>query len=276
MATNAVDVTPDAEPDDKTPIGPNAEPGAQESSEPTPYDELAQKIGWVPKDQFQGDPALWKPAEQFILDGRDIQRNTAAELKALRTTVETIGKTSATIVEQEVSRRTAELTERYNAAVEDGNATEAFKIGREIMQVQATPAPTVNAPGVEALSFAERNKSWFQKDALATATAVEICNRLAAQGYDNATQLDAAEKEVKRIYPHLFGGMNGKPAPGVNAPGQRAPAPTSGREKGFADMPPEAQKVANDMVARGVIKADDKAAKELFAKNYWLNAKGTA
>ena len=274
MATNAAAITPDAEPDDK--IDPNAEPAAQESSEPTPYDELAQKIGWVPKDQFQGDPEQWKPAEQFILDGRDIQRTTAAELKALRSTVETIGKTSATIVEQEVSRRTAELTDRYNAAVEDGNATEAFKLASEIHKVQATPAPTANAPGAEALNFADRNKAWFQKDALATATAVDICNRLAAQGYDNATQLDAAEKEVKRLYPHLFGAMNGKPAPGVNAPGQRAPQGQGSREKGFADMPADAQKVANDMIARGVIKADPAEAKKRFAENYWLNAKGPA
>lgn len=271
----------------KTPTDPNGAPdaggaedagGGQGDDQPSPYDELAQKIGWVPKDQFQGDPSLWKPAEQFILDGREIQRNSAAELRALRSTVDNIARTSSSIVEQQVAAREAELVERYNAAVDDGNAKESFAIAEQIAALKQPVNGARPQPPTESIAFAERNKAWFQKDALATATAVEICNRLAAQGYDNATQLDAAEKEVKRLYPHLFGaGQNGKAPPGVNAPGNRAPAGNNGRAKGFADMPPEAQKVANDMVSRGVIKADTpEAAKAMFAKNYWQNAEGKA
>jgi hypothetical protein len=44
-------------------------------------------------------------------------------------------------------------------------------------------------------------------------------------------------------------------------------AGSSNREKGFADMPAEAQTIARDMVARGVI-----AKLEDYTKNYWLNA----
>ncbi len=283
MATNADQITDTGqEPEPKTEGETQAatvtvDSGDSDTGADSPYAELAQKIGWVPKDQYQGDPAQWKPADQFILDGRDIQRNTAAELKALRGTVDNIARTNASIVEQTIATREAELVAKYNAAVDEGDGAGAFKIASEINALKA-PANTRPAPPAESLAFAERNKSWFQKDPLATSMAVDICNKLAAQGYDNATQLDAAEKEVRRNYPHLFGqGLNGKPQAGVNEPGRRAPANNGGRAKGFADMPPEAQKVANDMVNRGVIKADTpEAAKAMYAKNYWLNAEGNA
>lgn len=233
--------------------------------EPSPYDALAQDMGWRPKEEFQGNPEDWKDAETFIRDGRDIQRSTSQELKALRQTVETIGKTSATIVKQEVDRRVSELTAQHDKAVEDGDSKRAFEIAQDISTTLSTK-PTTTAPPAEAQMFADRNKGWFQKDALATATAIEVCNRLAAQGYDTKTQLDAAEKEVRRQRPDLFGMNGSKPAPGVHQPGARAPQRQNG-PKGFAEMPAEAQKIASDMVSRGVIPD-----KDAYAKNYWLNA----
>ena len=65
--------------------------------------------------------------------------------------------------------------------------------------------------------------------------------------------------------------MNGQrqEPPRVHQPGNRATAPTN-RAKGFADMPAAAQKVAKDMVERGVIPSLD-----AYVKNYWQNAEGT-
>jgi hypothetical protein len=250
-------------------LDPNAPPANEPPAEdgegdaqPSPYDALARDMGWTPKEEFHGPAESWKSAEQFIRDGRDIQRSTAQELKALRQTVETIGKTSATIVEQEVNRRVADLTDQFNKAVEDGDGKKAYELGAEIQKVQTVKPPV--GPPPEAQMFAERNKAWFGKDPLATALAVEVTNKLHTQGYDNATQLDSAEKEVRRIYPHLF--AQPKPAPGVHSPGARGPQ-NNGRAKGFGDMPAEAQKIATDMVSRGVIPD-----KDAYAKNYWLNA----
>jgi hypothetical protein len=79
---------------------------------------------------------------------------------------------------------------------------------------------------------------------------------LAAQGYkDHGTQLRIAEQRMKQEMPQLFGEQkNGKPPAGVNQPGSRGAAP-SNRQKGFADMPKEAQDIARDMVERKVIKS---------------------
>ncbi len=281
MATNADQLAPGAEPNEADdPNAPAPEGQEPEAADETPEEikALAREIGWTDKDQFTGPPEAWKPADQYIRDGREIQRGTSNELKALRQTVENIAKTNAGVMEAEISRRVEELSSKFQKAVEDGDPQAAYRAANEIGVLTAKPQATPQGPGPDAQEFAQRNAGWFQKDPLGTALAIDICNRLAAQGYDHPTQLAAAEKEVRRVYPHLFGGqMNGtKPQPGVNRPGARGPVGNGQREKGFADMPLEAQKVANDMIERGVIKAAPDEAKKLYARNYWQNAERKA
>jgi hypothetical protein len=242
----------------------------------SPYAELAQRIGWLPKDQFTGPPEQWKPADQFIVDGREIQRETASRLKTVESQLSNISKTSASIVEQQVKDRVAELTDRYNKAVEDGKPQEAFDLAKEITTINAVPTTGAPQPSAEAQAFVERNSAWFQKPGFEyeTARAVEICKMLAGQGYtDHGTQLRIAEQRLRQENPKLFkDGMNGqrKDPPGVNAPGSRG-APPSNRQKGFADMPKEAQDIARDMVERKVIKSQDD-----YVRNYFANLAGKA
>jgi hypothetical protein len=241
----------------------------------SPYAELAQRIGWLPKDQFAGPPEQWKPADQFIIDGRDIQRETASRLKTVESQLSTISKTSASIVEQQVNERVEALRTQHAEAVEAGDADRALKISRTIDTTLAAATPAA-IPSAEAQAFAERNSSWFQKpgNEYATARAIEIGNTLAAQGYtDHATQLRIVEQRLKQEMPQLFkDGLNGtrKDPPGVHAPGSRG-APPSNRQKGFGDMPKEAQDIARDMKERGVIATTDD-----YVRNYFANEAGKA
>jgi hypothetical protein len=166
----------------------------QDNGESSPYAPLAKDMGWTPRDQFQGDPSQWKDAETFIRDGRDIQRETSQRLKSVQNQLDTLAKTSASIVEQTVNERLAALQSKHAEAVDAGDTDEALRLA----------------------------------------------------------------------------GQNGKPAPGVNAPGSRTAAP-SNRQKGFADMPIEAQNIARDMVDRKVIKDTD-----AYVRNYFENVKGKA
>jgi hypothetical protein len=271
VATQAEDLTQGADDD----LDPNADPNAddQQQDEPTPYDDLAKDLGWTPKDQYTGPPENWKTAEQFLRDGRDIQRETAREVKSLRTQLDTIAKTSGSIVEQQVRERIASLTDRHNELVEEGKAAEAFQVAEQITALKTGPAAARSGPSPAAQDFAQRNASWFNdQNPIAKTRAIEISNRLSAAGYDETTQLAEAEKRVRAEFPELFKDTrNGsKPQAGVNSPGSRA-APSKSGPKGFVDMPKAAQDVANDMVSRGVIKSKDD-----YAKNYWANAERKA
>jgi hypothetical protein len=277
MSTQPDDLTPPPADDDGAPppnqdTPPPADPPEDTGSD-SPYADLAQKIGWVPRDQFSGPPEAWKPADQFIIDGRAIQSDTAAQLKAVRAELETVARTSASIVEQQVNDRVAALRTQHAEAVEAGDADQALKIAQTIDTTLATAKPAAG-PSPEAAAFADRNSTWFQKpgNEYATARAIEICNTLAAQGYkDHGTQLRIAEQRLRQEMPQLFG-ANGqrKDPPGVNAPGSRG-APPSNRQKGFADMPKEAQDIARDMVERKVIKSTDD-----YTRNYFANLAGKA
>jgi hypothetical protein len=250
----------------------------QSNGDDSPYADLAKDMGWTPRDKFEGPADQWKDAETFIRDGRDIQRETSRELKGVRAQLETIARTSASVVEQQVKDRVEALTVQYNKAVEDGDSTTAFKLTDDIRTTLAAAKPQTSGPSPEAAAFAERNASWFQKpgNEYATARAVEICNTLAAQGYsDHGQQLKIAEQRLRQEMPQLFAEQkNGKPAPGVNAPGSRTASPGS-KAKGYANLPPEARKIADDMESRGVIKANgDVSAKEIYARNYFANLEG--
>lgn len=265
--------------DDTTVTDPNAAPAEPvdtgEPPEPNPIEDLAKEMGWTPKDQFSGPEEAWKPADQFIRDGRDIQRSYRQDIKRLEGQLDNIVRTNGTIMAQTLKDQAERLTARYNELVEDGKGAEAFKVAQEIQGLQDTArngvAPPQPGVSTAAADFAAQNSSWFRKDPLATARAIEISNTLAGQGYDEATQLKYARETVEREMPHLFGkGANGaKPMASVNAPGargsQRAP-----NEKTFAAMPKAAQDVAADMERRGLIKRDD------YVRNYFANLEGKA
>ena len=51
---------------------PEADIGAlseEETPQDNPVEERAYKMGWVPKESFKGDPAKWRPADEFVERG---------------------------------------------------------------------------------------------------------------------------------------------------------------------------------------------------------------
>jgi hypothetical protein len=107
--------------------------------------------------------------------GRDIQRETSREVKRPH-------PARYDRQDQRFDRRAAGQGARRSAdrqitkAVEDGDATEAFKLSREIDTTIASTQPGQAHRLPEAQAFAERNSSWFNKpgNEYATARAVEL------------------------------------------------------------------------------------------------------
>ena len=224
------------------------------------------------RDQFGGPSEAWKDARQFIRDGRDIQRETSRELKSLRGQLDTIARTTGTLIEQQVSERVAALQRQHAELVEEGDSAGALRVAQEITRTQAMPQQ-VNRGGTnpDAQDFAQRNGAWFNKPGqeYATARAVEICNTLAGQGYGTADQLRICEQRMRQEMPQLFGqGMNGhqpqRQAAAVHQPNARGPSLRSG-PKGFADLPKPAQDIALDL------ERNNGVPKETYAKNYFAN-----
>lgn len=236
-----------------------------ETEEQSPVEQLARDIGWTPKDQFKGDPDQWKPADEFIRTGRDVQRTLAKDVKALKSNIDNMARTNAAILQQQLADREAYWQGEYTSAIELGDRGAADNANRQAQLVQRQYAETTR-PVVtnEAAEFAERNKGWFQKDPLATERAFAITETYARAGKSTHEQLEAAERQVRKEFPELFG--SGKTAPSVNGSGNRT-AGVSSRTKSFHDLPADAQKVAKDMVDRGVIPNTDSYVKNWFKQS---------
>ncbi len=209
---------------------------AQTNDADDPIAKLATEIGWTPKDQFKGDPEKWKPADQFIRDGREIQHSMSRELKEVKETVSNMARVSETLMEQQLRERDAYWQAKQEEAFENGDR-DAFKVAEREREKLTTAAPS--GPSPEVKSFAERN-AWFRKDPIATNFAVQVCELNKNLPVDE--QLRLAETEVRKRFPEHFPAP-AKAAPTVSAPASRGGGKPAGRTT-FNDMPVEAQKMA--------------------------------
>lgn len=234
------------------------------TEEESPLEGIAREIGWTPKDQFKGDPEKWKPAEEYIRASKDINKSLSKDVRELRSTVENMSRTSATLLQQQLADRDAYWASQRAAAVEEGDNNAADYADQQRAAVQQEYARTMR-PTItnEAAEFAERNRAWFQKDPLATRRAFEVTEAYAQSGAPAHEQLAAAERQIRKEFPELF--SSAKQPPSVNGSGGRT-AGVSGRKKGFHDMPAEAQAVAKDMVNRGSIPDTDEYVRHYFAE----------
>ena len=235
-----------------------------DDAQPSPVEELAGKIGWSPKDQWKGDPDKWRPADEFIIAGRDIQQTTSRELRAVREQMERLSGVTETIVRDKVAERDAYWENRLTQAVDDGDHAAAKEATRELAKSeagrQAPPDPTVS-------QWVAKN-DWFNTDPLAALRAREISDRLGKAGVPVPEQLTQIDRAMRKEFPELF------PAPAKTAPGTQTgsgrPASPTNRIKGYAHMPDDAQKMAMDYKERHGVPTEE------FAKRYWANRGGAA
>lgn len=239
---------------------PNAEPPA-----PPTVEEVAASIGWTPKDKFTGPEDKWKPADKFIIDGRKAERNMKRSLEEMRSTLDTVSKTSASIMEEKLRDQAEALAAKYETAVEAGDTKVAAAALRDHDRVQAKldgkDTATRPAPSSETEAWASKNARVL-KDPLAQQRAVQLCEPYAKANYSAADQLAAIDPILRREFPHLF---DDKPAPGVEAPRSRTAAAQK-RANTFGDMPKEAQEIAKDMADRKLINSPEDYARNYFAQ----------
>ena len=225
-----------------------------------PIANLASELGWVPKDDFKGDPEKWRPADEFIRAGRDIQKSLSQELRSVKQEVERFGRVAADIANDRVRERDEYWQAQQAKAIDEGDHDAANRAFAERQKLAQTP---VNTPPVEVNEWIGRN-SWFNTDRAAQLRAQEVTERLAKQGVSVSEQLEAAERIVRKEFPEHFP-VKAKDPPSTQT-GQSRKAAPSNRAKGFADMPAESQKMAQDMVRR-----NPGLTTEAIAKSYWAD-----
>lgn len=219
---------------------------------PRTVEDVARELGWKPKEEYAGDDTEWRDAESFVRFGIERNRDLRKELRAVREDVGRIGRTSAVMAEQAAERARAEERQKWEGihtrAVEEGDLKVATEAVTKIAEL-ATPAPKQPQSDPLVDRFVSENV-WFNSDPIAQALAVAATNTVAARGGSIAEQLEEARKVVHQRFPE-YAPKQTKPAPAVSQPGQRV-ATTTNRQKGFNDMPAEAQQACRELVKRGL------------------------
>lgn len=280
--------------------------GAEEGGEGTPAAatipqetiDYARAQGWVPREEFRGPADKWVDADEFAeratqINGivnannkrlKDELAQTKSELQQIREdaskAIEFARKAERARYEEQLTALKAEKA----AAISDGDGARVLEIETRMDQLpkpeEAPAAKKLDAPSIpEAVkaagdAFIERNP-WFaegeQHDpvktelVLAVAKAIRLENPNAVQSPSYFTEI---EKRLQTRYPSIFG----KKTPPVLSENGGTPggATKTSVKRGYADLPPDAKKVADRYEANNWLK------KEEYAKQYWAEEQGSA
>jgi argonaute-like protein implicated in RNA metabolism and viral defense len=230
-------------------------------------EEVAKAMGWHPEDEFTGDKTKWKPAREFVLAEREINRGMKDTVRRLTDTVERMAQAGTKQTERMMKKQADDLNARFQEAVENKDAKAAAAAVRELRELESESINTASTSNVED-DFAKRNP-WYNRDEEATAYAVSVCQREAAKGKSVEDQLAAVDVAMKKRFPELVGGVvDRKEPPVVNAPGRSVSKP---KGKTYADLPAEVKAAADRFANLAKTKhgVDPEKTKAQYAKDFF-------
>lgn len=263
---------------------PEEEAAAQAAAQEQEDTEARAKLqGWVPEDEFRGDPEKWKPADEFLKFGEDFQPILKERLKDLETKLTDITskfdkQTKAIEKFSDYHEKTEERA--YNKAmrdfkalqleaVEEADPAKFGKIQEEIdnlenIQKKAPEGKTKkDEAGLQEFTEFVKDNDWYETD-FDLATYADFASKKVRK--DNPTLMGRAFFEkvkdmVKEKYPEKFGNKKREDPAAVDGGG--GGGGPSGKKKTFADLPAEAKKACEDF-----IKEIPGFTKEQYLKDY--------
>lgn len=190
---------------------------APEPKQLTEVEQRAVSQGWVPQDEWSGDPDQWRPAKEFLDRGElfkkiDEQNRTIKEFKR---TLDDLAKHHSKVQKVEYERAYNDLKAAKKEALNEGNADAVIDIDekmamvreaqRDVPQVMVPePSPDLNPVFV---NWVSRN-GWYETNKAMRAYADRIGGEYGAQGMSPVDILSAVEKEVKREFAEKFQNPN--------------------------------------------------------------------
>lgn len=265
----------------------------------------ARSQGWVPREEFRGDPEKWRPADEFVKRGEELlpvalERSRAAERKAQdlearlaareREFEDKIGRLeriSTAAVQRERERLDAMYRNAQRNAVETGDTARFDQLDRDrqaaienydkYIQEQVQPRrdpsqPHSLPPDRQAVvdGWVQKNE-WFNRDPELNAVAQAFHVRLGNEkpGLSLAENLAETERYVRQRYADKFGGTQSRQitAPMVESGGGRMPSTAGPRAKGASDLPSDVRRVGESFVKQGLFKDLNEYARDYFAQD---------
>jgi hypothetical protein len=200
------------------------EAAPQVTPQPSEAESIALEQGWVPKDQWKGDPDDWRPAKEFNDRGELFTRikSQSKELSELRQAMTFLTEQQKKQFDAGYQQAVASLKSARNAALEEGDMIKAQRITDRLDEVkdqqraaqqQAIPKPAAVEPTPAFKAWFSVN-NWYTKDKVLTKFAD-------AEGFEfknenpectEAEMLAHVSKVIKKEFPNRFA-PKGPPSP---------------------------------------------------------------
>jgi hypothetical protein len=208
----------------------------------TEVEQRAMNEGWVPQDEWSGDPEQWRPAKEFLDRGELFKKieEQKRELKQVRAAMEEFGRHHAEVKKIAYKEALATLKAQKKETREAQKAAEA------------TPAPQVDdAPRPEFVQWQNRN-GWYQSDRIMKAAADEAAREAVERGERDPVRILAeVDKAVRAAFPHKFENPRRNSAAAVE--GTTTPKARSAKNDVEASMPEFDRRIMKRLVEAGAI-----------------------
>lgn len=152
------------------------QPTQQQESAPQTghYEDLAKAQGWVPKEEYQGDPEKWRDAKEFVERGELFGKidSMGKELKETRKALKMLQEHHSKVKETEYKRAVDELKALQKRHLEEGNSdayletTELLtdlKAEQKAREVVGESVPQQGQVDPRFVDWVAQNK-WYEKD----------------------------------------------------------------------------------------------------------------
>lgn len=232
----------------------------QEEKQFSPVELEAIDQGWIPKEEFDGDPDKFIDAPEFIRRGELFRKieTQSRELKAVRQALDAFKQHHSKVKEAEYNRALKTLQEARKQAFVDGEHERAFaleekidEIKNEKEQVVREIEQPVQEEGYtpEFQSWVDRN-SWYETNEVMRATADALGIRLHKQGLSPEKVLARVEEEIKKEFAHKFKSTK------LDRPNQvESPTRSGGKSESF-QMTAQEKDIMRKIVQTGAMTED--------------------
>lgn len=253
-------------------------------------EEKARSMGWVPEDDFRGDPDRWVDAETFVKRGEEVlpivkerldnalEKITAMQgefeskmtrmqdaLNNITSYSEKVAETSYKKAAQEYEHKLATLKNQMKKAVKEGDEDTYTELEAELETLAPPEKPEEKVQTQELPAWFDgwkKENTWFGADREVTRVAASYDNDGEWEPHlTGRERADAVTAKIKELYPQKFENPN-RQKPGAVDSGGGDDRKTG--KKTFNDLP----KWAKDAYEQ--LKEDFEFSNKKFTKDQYL------
>lgn len=252
--------------------------------QPNAAEVEAAQFGWVPKEDFKGNPDEWRDADTFLKRGQEINgflrkdlekikgKNLTleSELAEIKSTMEEFRKYHNETEARAYQRALADLKKQKVEAIEQGDGQRVIEIDDTIEQIKEAQA-TPKTPPKQTASYDKdyfdwaKQNTWYVTDPELKAIAELIGQEVSARNPEKKGKafLDEVTALVKESAPEKF--QNPARSMGTVDSSSDGRSPSTRKKKGYNDLPAEAKAACDKFVKQKLMTQED------YVKEFFLN-----